>query len=142
MFGSKKKTPSYGQVETIIGKDTIIKGLISGTGTIRIDGEFEGEINTNGNLMIGEKSKVTAQIKALNATIAGTIYGNVDITEKLDLMPSAQIFGDLKVGVLCIGEGAVFTGACQMRENVESSIDTPKVNLQKINPPKVNPVKG
>ena len=128
MFGKKLSASHAGQIDTIIGKDTIIKGNISGTGTIRIDGEFEGEINTNGNLMIGEKSKVTAQIKALNATIAGTIYGNVDIIEKLDLMPSAQIFGDLKVGVLSIGEGAVFTGACQMRDSAEASAVTPKVD--------------
>lgn len=128
MFGSSKKTPtSYvGEVETIIGKNTIVKGNISGAGTIRIDGQFEGEINTKGNILIGETSKVTAQIKAINATIAGTVYGNVDITEKLDLLPSAQIYGDLKVGVLSISEGAVFKGACEMRDNVELSIVKPK----------------
>lgn len=130
MFGSSKKTTtSYvGEVETIIGKDTIFKGNISGTGSIRIDGQFDGEINTNGNIMIGETSKVTAQIKAMNATVAGTIYGNVDITEKLELLPSSQIFGDLKVGVLIIGEGAGFKGACEMRENIGQSIIKPKNN--------------
>lgn len=117
MFGSSKKTSTnyIGEVETIVGKNTIFKGNISGTGTIRIDGQFEGEINTKGNILIGETSKVTAQITAMNATIAGTIYGNVDISEKLDLLPSAQIYGDIKVGVLSISDGAVFKGACEMR---------------------------
>lgn len=128
MFGSSKKTPTnyMGEVETIVGKNTIFKGNISGTGTIRIDGQFEGEINTKGNILIGETSKVTAQIKAMNATIAGTIYGNIDISEKLDLLPSAQIYGDIKVGVLSISDGAVFKGACEMRDKEGITAPKPK----------------
>lgn len=129
MFGSSKKTQTnyVGEVETIIGKNTLFKGNISGTGTIRIDGQFEGEINTKGNILIGETSKVTAQIKAMNATIAGTIYGNIDISEKLDLLSTAKIYGDLKVGVLSISEGAVFKGACEMRDNGELSVVKPQI---------------
>ncbi|AIF54036.1 polymer-forming cytoskeletal protein [Pelosinus sp. UFO1] len=122
MFGSNKKTTYVGEVETIIGKDTIMKGNISGKGTIRIDGQFEGDINTTGNIVIGENAKVTAQCKAVNATIAGTIYGNVDITEKLELLPSAQIIGDIKAGILGISEGAVFKGACEMRHTSEELV--------------------
>lgn len=131
MFGSSKKnaTNYTADIETIIGKNTIFKGNISGAGTIRIDGQFEGEINTTGNILVGETSKVNAQIKAMNATIAGTIHGNVDITEKLDLLSSAQVYGDIRAGVLSICEGAIFKGACEMRENVELSIVKPKVKV-------------
>ena len=128
MFGSNKKTSAnhVGEVETIIGKNTIFKGNISGTGTIRIDGQFDGEIDTKGNIFVGETSKVTAQIKATNATVAGTIYGNVHISERLDLLSSAQIYGDLNVGVLSIAEGAVFKGACEMRDKTAHSIVVPQ----------------
>lgn len=118
MFGSSKKATSYvGEIETIIGKDTMIKGTITGKGALRIDGQFEGDINTTGSIVVGEDAKVTAQCKGANATIAGIVYGNIDISEKLELLPSSQIYGDIKAGILSIGEGAVFKGACEMRHS-------------------------
>lgn len=116
MFGGKKVTASFGeQVETIIGKETQFKGTIKTSGTIRIDGQYEGELSTSGDAVVGETGKLTAQLKARNATIAGTVNGNMDIQDKLELLPTAKIFGDIKVGVLIIGEGATFKGACEMR---------------------------
>lgn len=120
MFGSNKKLVNgVGQMETVIGKDTMFKGNISSKGTIRIDGQFEGDISTIGNIMVGDNAIITAQLTALNATIAGTVYGNVDVSEKLELLPSARMYGDIKVGVVTISEGATFKGSCEMRQGVE-----------------------
>ncbi|AJQ30082.1 bactofilin family protein [Pelosinus fermentans] len=120
MFGSNKKAISYaGEIETIIGKDTLMKGTITGKGALRIDGQFEGDINTTGSIVIGENAKVTAQCKGMNATIAGIVYGNIDISEKLELLPSSQIYGDIKAGILSVGEGAIFKGGCEMRAGGE-----------------------
>lgn len=122
MFGkSKKLINDIGQVETVIGKDTMFKGNISSKGTIRIDGQFEGEINTVGNIMVGDHAIITAKVAALNATIAGTVYGNVDVMEKLELLSSAKMYGDIKVGVLTISEGAIFKGSCEMRKDAEQT---------------------
>jgi cytoskeletal protein CcmA (bactofilin family) len=127
MFGINKKTiSSVGEIETIIGKDTIFKGNISGKGTIRIDGQFEGDISTTGNVMIGGNAKITAKFKALNATIAGIVYGNIDISERLELLPSGQIYGDIKAGVLIISEGATFQGTCEMQQSIEQVVFEPK----------------
>lgn len=127
MFGSSKKATDYvGEIETIIGKDTMMKGTITGKGALRIDGQFEGDIDTSGNIVIGENARVTAQCKAMNATIAGIIYGNVDIQEKMELLPSAQIYGDIKAGILSVGEGAIFKGACEMRAIVQETGDKKK----------------
>lgn len=120
MFGSKKKSINdISEIETLIGKDTAIKGTINSKGTIRIDGQFEGDIITAGNIMVGDNAIITAQVTALNATIGGTIYGNVDVSEKLELLPSAKMYGDIKVGVLIISAGATFKGACTMRQGME-----------------------
>jgi len=122
MFGSNKKSINYvSEIETLIGKDTIIKGTINSKGTIRVDGQFEGDISTTGNIMVGDNAIITAQITALNATIGGTVYGNVDISEKLELLPNAKMYGDIKVGVLTISAGATFKGACIMRQDIELS---------------------
>ncbi|MBC8016178.1 MAG: polymer-forming cytoskeletal protein [Sporomusaceae bacterium] len=120
MFGSNKKTVNnICQMETVIGRDTVIKGNISSKGTIRIDGQFEGDISTTGSIIVGESASITAQVKAINATIAGTVYGNVDVTEKLELLSSARIYGDIKVGALIISEGAILKGSCEMGQSAE-----------------------
>lgn len=131
MFGGKKVTASFGeQVETIIGKDTQFKGSIQATSTIRVDGQFEGELSTTSDAVIGETGNLKAQVKAKNVTIAGIVNGNMDVQDKLELLPTARLFGDIKVGVLIIGEGATFKGACEMRHEAavshQNHKDTPK----------------
>lgn len=120
MFGIKKGSGVVtGDMNTIIGKDTVFKGTVTGKGTIRVDGQFEGELQTTGDLMVGDTAVITANVKARNAVIGGTIHGNVEIAEKMELLSTAKIYGDIKVGVLIIGEGAVFKGACEMKHLVE-----------------------
>jgi cytoskeletal protein CcmA (bactofilin family) len=124
MFGGKKVTAAFGeQIETIIGKDTHFKGVVNTSGTIRIDGQFEGEVITAGDAVVGETGSLKALIKAKNATIAGIVNGNVEVTEKLELLSSAKLYGDIKVGTLIIGEGATFKGACEMRHEAGGRAD-------------------
>jgi len=121
MFGSSpKRAPAFSeQVETIIGRDTQVKGAVTAGGTLRVDGDVEGEIVTQGDLVIGETGRIKAQLKARNATIAGTVRGNVEVNDKLELASSAKLYGDIKTGTLIIGEGAIFKGACEMRQGNE-----------------------
>lgn len=116
MFGSKKNTEISSQVESIIGVNTAVKGTLSSSGALRIDGQFDGEVSLTADLIVGETGRVVAQISAKNALIAGSVTGNMDIESKLELLPSAKVIGDLQVGTLIIGEGAVFKGKCEMRQ--------------------------
>lgn len=130
MFGNKRPALLSGfsdQIETIIGRDTHIKGTITAGGIIRIDGQVEGEIITTGDVVIGETGDIKALIRARSATIAGTVYGDADIFDKLELTSSAKLYGDIKTGVLIIGEGAVFRGACEMRNGNDNS---PEIEAQ------------
>jgi len=115
MFGSKKAPIFTEQVETVIGKETRIVGTVSGNGTLRIDGQLEGELDITGDLIVGESAHLQAKVKANNITIAGSVVGNVDAAQRLELAPTARLQGDIKVSALVIGEGAVFKGACEMR---------------------------
>jgi len=117
MFGSKRNTASSEEVETIIGKDTQFKGTINAKGSVRIDGAVEGEVVTSSTAVVGQTGNVSAQIKAANATVAGTVQGNMEIAERLELLSTAKLYGDIKVGALIIGEGAVFKGACEMTQS-------------------------
>lgn len=124
MFGSSKKTPAFSdQVETLIGEATQVKGIISAGGTIRVDGKVEGEIAAKGDIIVGETGAIQAQMKGRSATIAGTVHGNVDVLDKLELTSSGKLYGDIKTGVLIIGEGAIFKGSCEMRQGNEKSAE-------------------
>ncbi|MGE5559056.1 MAG: bactofilin family protein [Bacillota bacterium] len=105
---------SLGNVDTLIGKDTFVTGKIDAGGTIRIDGNFEGEINTSGDLVIGENGKVTGIIKAKHITVAGELHGNVEAQGKLELASTAKLIGDVKVAMFVVEEKAVFKGQCEM----------------------------
>ena len=117
MFGSKKTSDITDQVETLIGQSTSVKGSLTSNGALRIDGQFEGDITTTADIIVGESGRITATIGARNAVVAGSVNGNMDIGDKLELLPTAKVVGDLKVGSLIIGEGAVFKGNCEMRQS-------------------------
>lgn len=118
MFGSKRVAVTTGDhVGTIIGQGTQFKGSINANGGLRIDGEVEGDIVTSSEVVVGETGVIKAVVKAKMATVGGAIYGNMEVTDKLELLPSAKVIGDIKVGILIIGEGAVFKGGCEMRHS-------------------------
>lgn len=117
MFGKKKVTTFVqDQVETLVGKETEIIGTIRAKGSVRIDGKLEGDLVTAGDIVVGEGGTIQAkEIKGRNALISGTVYGAVEVQDKLELFPTAKLYGDILVGALIIGEGATFKGACAMR---------------------------
>jgi cytoskeletal protein CcmA (bactofilin family) len=117
MFGSKKPAVFFDQqVETVIGKGTKIQGTITADSGVRIDGQLDGDLTSSGDVLVGDSGVLNAEFKARNAVIAGIVKGNVEVSGKLELMPTAKLYGDIKVGMLIIGEGAIFKGACEMRQ--------------------------
>lgn len=117
MFGSNRKKNSSHvstDIETIIGKNTVIKGVISGNGNIRIDGKIEGEIDSGGDVVIGDQGQVTASIKAVNVLISGTVNGNVQASGKLSISSTGRLVGDVDTALLSIDEGATFKGSSSM----------------------------
>ncbi len=116
MFGSSKKKSGHSSldIETVIGKNTLFKGTISGNGNIRIDGSVEGEILSESDIVIGEQGRVVAEIKAGNIFISGTVKGNVTATGKVSLTSSGRLTGDVHTSLLSIEEGASFRGNSMM----------------------------
>lgn len=110
----KREAQSYGEIDTIIGADTVFTGKITAKGSVRIDGGLQGDITTNGDIVIGDTGRVDGNIYARNVLIAGQMKGNVVASGKLELANTARMVGDLKVSSLVIDDGAVFQGTCQM----------------------------
>ena len=105
-------------LNTVIGKDTKVIGEVYSNGSIRIDGDVEGKIESKGFLAVGPTAKINADVKSKEAVVAGIINGNIVVENSLVLQKSAQIKGDVLSKELNIETGAKFDGKC----NMESSL--------------------
>lgn len=118
VFGKGKKPTadslSYGKVETVVGEGTQIKGTIQSMGVIRIDGYLEGNLDHQGDLIVGPKGRIHAGVRSKALASAGEIKGNVEVEGKLELLPGAYLEGDVRCGNLVIHEGARFVGRSHM----------------------------
>lgn len=120
----KKSQDSSGKIDTLIGKNTKLIGKIEANGTIRVDGEIDGNIIADGNITIGADGKITGNLEGNNIFISGTVYGNIKCNEHLRLGNTAKLIGDVEVKTLIIDENAIFEGKCKMESmNNENLID-------------------
>lgn len=102
----------------IITKGTVIKGDITASGDFRLDGTLEGNIQSNGKIVVGDTGVVNGNILCLNANIIGCVNGNLSVKELLSLHNTARVKGDILINKLSIEPGAVFTGKCCMLDEV------------------------
>ncbi len=119
----KEEVEMDGQMNTIIGKDSVITGTIDIKGPLRIDGRVKGQVNSTDTVTVGAGGNLEAELKCKVAIISGIVSGNIIATEKVELQAKAEISGDLKTKSLVIEQGAVFCGSCNMKETVSG---TPK----------------
>ena len=112
----KNNGETDGLMNTIIGKDTVINGTLDVQGSLRIDGTIKGKIICSDCVTVGATGLVEAEIEAATAIIAGRMSGNVHTSEKIELQAKCEMEGDLKTKSLVIEQGAVFCGACNMKE--------------------------
>ncbi len=112
---NKKDRPSYiDKVVTTLGTETSLTGNLSFKTSVRICGEFKGTIKTEGYLEIAPEAKVEAEIEAGSIKIAGILKGNINKSERTELINTAQMFGNITTKVLKIEDGVVFQGECKM----------------------------
>jgi cytoskeletal protein CcmA (bactofilin family) len=100
-----------------IGKSVIIKGELSGSEDLYLDGEVEGNIDLcNFNLVIGPNGRVRANVHAKEAVIHGKVDGNVTGVDRVELKKSAVLNGDIKTQRIVIEDGAFFKGAIDIHK--------------------------
>ncbi len=117
MFSKKKSNnqiSAIGKVETFISTQTHIKGNITTKGTLRIDGKIEGDIKNAEGIIIGENGAIKGNINAQTVVIGGKVTGNITASSGIEMLATAQIFGDITTPQLSINEGVLFEGHCNM----------------------------
>ncbi len=108
------------KIVTTLGRETAFKGKMEFTKTLKIDGKFEGEIDSSGSLYIEEGARVRADIKARSITIGGIVHGNVTAAEKLVILSTGRVIGNITASRLRIADGVIFEGKCIMIRDPES----------------------
>jgi cytoskeletal protein CcmA (bactofilin family) len=99
-----------GEYPTIIGPDAVIKGELRFEKGVRLLGQFEGEIETKGNLLVAEGARLSGEVKAGNVRLDGAMSGNLEASGKVQLSASAKLEGDLRTTRLEVADGATFVG--------------------------------
>ena len=105
-------------VNAFVGTGVEFKGTISYSGTVRIDGFLEGEIRTDGTLLIGEEAVIQAKISAGKIVCKGKITGDVVATESVKLHVPAVITGSVKTPEISMEAGVLFNGGLEMSQGV------------------------
>ena len=113
MFGKGSR-----KLETIVGNDTRIAGKVSVKGTIRIDGIVEGDVQADW-VVVGETGKILGNTCTRGMVVGGSVEGNIEATETVELREKATMVGEIRAPKLAISEGAVFDGRARMNNGAE-----------------------
>jgi len=136
--------PTYIPVKTVsppleqatIGRSMVIKGEISGSDALYIDGRVEGTINMpESRVTIGRNGNVAANITAKEVVIMGKVVGNVQATDRLDIRAEGSLTGDVVTHRISVEEGALLKGGVEVRAT-DAKSDAKSHEQPKAEPPK------
>lgn len=110
------------RITSVLGPGLIWEGKISGSGGVRIEGTFEGQIGLRGMLVVGESGRVTCEnIRASTVIVAGAVRGNIT-TQKLEIRTSGRVWGDVITTSFVTEDGAFLRGQMRMEEHVDLNL--------------------
>ena len=123
-------------INSIIGENSTFKGEMSVTGFFRIDGDFQGSAHTEGRIMIGRHGRVKGHLTARDIVVGGIIKGNLSATEKITLLSTALVIGNVYAPRIAMEAGVVLDGSCcatpRIRETGEHPLLAEKAYTLKI----------
>lgn len=111
------------RVTSVLGPGITWKGNLRGSGGVRIEGAFEGEITVRGLVVVGETGRVNCEELLANSVIvAGAVKGNIK-AEKLEIRSTGRVWGDVTTVAFATEEGAFLRGQVRMEERVELQLE-------------------
>jgi cytoskeletal protein CcmA (bactofilin family) len=122
-FRQKSDTQAPAPPNTIIGSGSSLRGTMMVSGTLRIEGEFEGDILNCDRLEIAEHGVMRSDIEVKSALIQGRVYGNIRALGVLEMRAGARVEGDVTAMTVVMEPGVFFSGRCTMLENGPDAIE-------------------
>ena len=133
------KPPTSPMDQANIGRTLVIKGEVSGTESLFIDGHVEGTISFPDNrVTVGRNGSVAANINAKEVVIMGKVQGNVECADRLDIRSEGVLTGDVITHRISVEEGAILKGGVEVRtpEKKEQKTQTQQNQVKSAEPPK------
>lgn len=115
-------------VHTILGPESSFEGKLVFDGTVRIDGRFKGEIQTNNVLVVGQGAHVEATINVGSVIINGDVVGDVTAKQSVEIHAPGRLRGNITTPQIMIAKGVMFDGSCRMQDKTSPA---PNVTLLK-----------
>ncbi|MFN0065986.1 MAG: polymer-forming cytoskeletal protein, partial [Chlamydiales bacterium] len=107
-----------------LGEGVTFRGELSFERLLRIDGVFEGQLLSQGKVIVGPKGVVKANLTLREAIVEGVIEGNVTVQEKLELRGDARVIGDIVAKSICVDEGVTIEGHVSVKPQNASASST------------------
>jgi len=113
--------PAASGEQATIGKSLVVKGEVSGSESLYIDGKVEGAINLPGNrVTVGRNGQVAANITAREVVVLGKVRGNITASDRVDIRSEGSLTGDVAAARIAIEDGAYFKGGIDIRKPGDS----------------------
>ncbi len=126
IFSGEGKQHSPGAVDSLIGEKAKFKGEIITAGSISVNGEFEGKLTSQGEVILGSTSKVSGTIQGSAVVVSGKVEGNIIAAQHLEITKSGKVNGDLTGGRIVIEEGSSYRGRVKVQAPGEEETGTPE----------------
>lgn len=123
---------------TYLGKETSWEGKLDFSGSLNIDGNFKGEISSDGNLIVGESALIEGDIHVSYLVNYGEIHGNIISDQRVDIHAPGKVFGSIQTPTVVIDQGVIFEGTTRMyraKGSEDAQSDIVKLNEYDGGPP-------
>lgn len=119
MLGKKEMDDfdKSGDLNTIIGKGSVIEGNLKVQNSMRVDGRVKGQILASDSIVVGKEGDIDGELRVKNIIIGGRVKGKIFASGKVVLEARSVFQGELKTAKLVIDDGAVFDGTCSMTDS-------------------------
>ncbi len=133
MSDPQNPTPS------ILSSEVEIQGTIITTGNLQVHGRVEGEIISQGDLVLGKSAVIKGNLQVNSVSVAGTIRGNITAKDRIELKSTARLMGDIKAKRLAVEDGVTFVGRSEVNptgQPIQMDEDPPAAAAAANQPPK------
>jgi cytoskeletal protein CcmA (bactofilin family) len=132
--------PPTERITSVIADGVNLRGKLTGSGGVRVEGAYDGEIELDGLLVIGQTGRVTCQLlRARHVIVAGALRGDI-LAEKVEIRATGRVWGDVTTVAMATEEGAFLRGQIKMEEKIDLGIARP-APAEAAPPPDAKPTK-
>ena len=128
-----KRLPIFEGLDSLVGENARFKGELVTSGSVNVNGEFEGKIRADGEVIVTPSGKVVGEVHGRSVVISGRIDGNIIARENLEVTRTGRIHGDLTGGKIIIEEGSSYHGRVKVESgSAEEEEETPEEQVEKV----------